>query len=195
MNIDNSKNISINTKAAIGFLLSLTTTCLCFMAKSRTRILFSLALCVTALVSGCATPVARNVQTASGKPEVTIARTDVSAVKSHFLNLSINDGYSLEKDSEFTLELSRSLEGMENLAATMVAGNGYTTNTRVVNYTFAKVSDGVRVIVSNSVRAVFPTGRVNTVQINEQNTLANSYQAMLEKGKKDLETKNPQIEE
>ena len=84
-----------------------------------------LALCVTALVSGCATPVARNVQTASGKPEVTIARTDVSAVKSHFLNLSINDGYSLEKDSEFTLELSRSLEGMENLAATMVAGNGY----------------------------------------------------------------------
>ncbi len=165
------------------------------ISVNRSSIRFSqgfrltLVLIGVTLLYGCATPVELQVQTPSGKPEVTIVRSDVGAVKAHFLNLSINDGYSVEKDSEFMLELSRPVSGMENFAASMVAGNAYTTNTRVVTYTFARVDEKTRVIVSNAVRAVFPNGRVNTVQLNDNNQLANNYQTMLEQAKRNLEAR------
>lgn len=54
-------------------------------------------------------------------------------------------------------------------------------------YTFARVDQKTRVVVSNGVRAVFPNGRVNTVQLNDNNDLANKYQLMLEQAKRTLE--------
>lgn len=128
---------------------------------------------------GCAsTP--KIAMTPSGRPEVTIASADLGRIKSAIISQWINDGYAVEWDSEYMLELTRATKGAEDFAASLVAGNATTTNSRVATFTFAQAGESAwRVVASNSVRAVFQNGRVNTNSVDGNAELFNSYQRTL----------------
>lgn len=145
----------------------------------------SILLPIALALAGCATPIQRIVETPSGKPEV-IIKADVAAIKASIIGDLVNHNYTVEKDSEYLLEFSRPTKGMENFAAAMVAGNSYSTNARIVNYTFVRQPDGVRVIIANSVRAQMPGGQTRTEPLHH-NELFNTYQKQLEDIKSKLE--------
>ena len=56
----------------------------------------------------CAAPVKH--YTASGKPEVVIASTDLGAVKNTLISEMLNRGYSITKDSDFRIAFDRQVD-------------------------------------------------------------------------------------
>jgi cell division septation protein DedD len=109
----------------------------------RTLAMFGLA----ALLFGCGTPVRQN--TASGRPEVTIANVPADRVKSALVNEMINGGYRITKDSQFEIAFDRPID---NLAAAVLFGSRYDAqpNARVA-YSIAQVGSDVRVVADMAI--------------------------------------------
>ena len=94
------------------------------------------------LVAACATPVKHH--TASGRPEVTIATTNVGAVKGALISEMVNRGYSITRESDFLVAFDRPID---NVWAAALLGSRYdsTPNARV-SYTIARIQDAIRVV-------------------------------------------------
>lgn len=127
--------------------------------KLRLPVICAAGLFAVTLFSGCVTQQPKMTQTASGKPEVVIATTDVDAIKSAVISSLVNHGYTVEKDTPYELEMTRPTNSTENLAASLSIGNSYSTNSRVATYMFAKQNGSVRVIVHMFLRAQMPGAR------------------------------------
>ena len=93
-------------------------------------------------VVSCAPPVTH--QTASGRPEVTIATTNVDAVKGALISVMINGGYSITRESHYLLAFDRPVD---NVLAAALLGSQYdsTPNARI-SYTVARIQSGIRVV-------------------------------------------------
>ena len=94
------------------------------------------------VVASCATPVKHH--TASGRPEVTIATTNVEAVKGALISEMVNRGYSITRESDFLVAFDRPVD---NVWAAALLGSRYdsTPNARV-SYTIARIQDTIRVV-------------------------------------------------
>lgn len=134
---------------------------------------------------GCgATQPARIAQTPSSKPEVTI-NAPVQAIQDSLINEALNYNYTLETQTNSMLMLRRPLEGNEAFQGLLV-GNSYSNNTRVLRYTFANTSSGVRVVMSQSLEAMMIGGQVNSVPITNNEVFNSNYQ-FLQNIKRELE--------
>jgi hypothetical protein len=134
-------------------------------------------VCLTFL-AGCVTMPEKMTVTPSGNPEVEIATKDISAIKAAVISRLVNEGYSVEKDTDYSLELTRATKGAEDFAAALSIGNSYSSNRRFVVYTFIKRGDIVRVIAAPGLRAQMPGGQVNTMPLSSGNVY-NLYQQQL----------------
>ena len=142
-------------------------------------------------VSGCATAPPRTEVTRSGRPEIVIA-APVQSIKSAIVADMMREGYTIQKDTDLLLEFSRPTKGAEDFLTSMAVGNGYSTNTRVTQFTIVRDGENAfRVFVSSSVQAQMPGGQVKSMSLNENNNVFNTYQAALKKMKDDLEAKRP----
>jgi hypothetical protein len=151
--------------------------------KPLPAIALSFAAC--AFFSACATE-PRSVETPSGKPEVTI-NAKVSDIKAAILGEMVDVGYTVTKDSDFSLELTRPANGAEEFAASLTIGNAYSSNRRIADFTFIPTEGAVRVIASCRLESQMPGGQVNSAQITDNKTF-NVYEAMFAKIKARLET-------
>lgn len=143
------------------------------------------------LASGCATPPPKIEVTRSGKPEVTIATSNLSEIKSLIINDLVDVGYSVESDTEYSLTLSRQLKGTENFGAAMTVGNSYSTNTRVSSYTFAKTDGSIRVVASTGWRAQMPGGQTRITPLEDGAAQFNIFQEQLNGIKLSIESRRP----
>lgn len=126
---------------------------------------------------GCTT-IEKSTFTPSGRPEVVIATNDVGRIKSLLIGDLLNHGYTIESDTQYALTLTRPTKGMESVAASMVAGNSYSVNTRYATYNFVHLDNGIRVIASMGWRAQMPGGQVNNQPLNDGNVY-NTFQTQL----------------
>ena len=140
------------------------------------------------LLAGCVTQPEKIATTASGKPELTIATSDVGRIKSMIIGDLVNHGYTVEQDTEYSLTLSRRLSGGEEMVAALAVGNSYSTNTRIASYTFVRDGGSVRVIFAAQIRAQMPGGQVRNQPLDGNNTVFNTFQQQLIEIKKKIET-------
>lgn len=152
----------------------------------KTQVLASLVLAAALALSGCVTQPERISATASGKPEVTIPGVELPAVKAHLIGMLVNFGYTLERDTEYSLVLTRPTQAGENFAVAMSIGNAYSSNSRVANFTFVKTPEGIRVIATPALRAQMPGGQVNELPLNGNGTVYNTFQQDLNEMKAKL---------
>lgn len=130
------------------------------------------------ILTACATPPGKMTTTESGKPEAIIA-ADVTTIKAAIIADLVNDGYQVEKDTPYSLEIVRSTKGNEDIAAYFLVGNVYSSNHRVVNYTFISTASGTRVIASPSIRAQLPGGKINSADLHNRDDVFNMFQTQL----------------
>ena len=143
---------------------------------------FALAL----FSSGCVAPQPYLAVTPSGKPEMVI-NAPVGKIKAAIIGDMVNNGYAgVEQDTEYMLRFSRPVDGKEAFGAALSTGNAYSTNKRVVTFTFVPTADGVRVIVSNAWTAQMPGGQTNTTELNS-GEIFNYYYMTLQSIKAGLE--------
>lgn len=114
--------------------------------------------------AGCET-VQRIAETESGKPEMLFETAELGIIKSELISEFLNHNYSIIKDSEYMIEMKRDLRGAETILGTL-NGNAYSTNYRVVTMNFAKLSSGIRVLISNRLDSQMPGGQINTMDMN-----------------------------
>ena len=90
--------------------------------------------------AGCAT----KIETPSGRPEVTLPRIDPGQAKAALLNIMVNSGFRVAKDSQFQIAFERPTQ---NMAATLLLSTGYSgaPNERL-SFDIAPAPGGVRVI-------------------------------------------------
>ena len=102
----------------------------------------TMVLLVCFSLAACASPVTH--QTASGRPEVTIATTTVDAVKGALISAMVNGGYSITRDSDYLLAFDRPVD---NVLAAALLGSEYdsTPNARI-SYTIAELRSRIRVV-------------------------------------------------
>jgi hypothetical protein len=103
----------------------------------------------------------------------------MSVIKALIIGNLLNFGYAVEQDTEYSLTLTRPVEGMENIAASIGAGNSYSTNRRVATFTFVKQPEGVRVVASSAWRAQMPGGQVRTSSLDDNGQIFNALQKEL----------------
>lgn len=138
------------------------------------------------LLSGCNTTVQQKVYTSSGMPEAVIA-APVAAIKSEIVADLVRYGYNVEHDTDYSLRLVRGATGGENFAVAMSMGNASSSNSRVINYTFVREGNAVRVIVGTQMRADMPGGQTRTGATVMQPQMFNTYWDQLQTIKKKLE--------
>lgn len=148
----------------------------------------SLLMLLLALLTGCVTQVSRVITTASGKPEVTIATSDVGRIKSMIIGDLVNYGYTVETDTAYSLSLSRKMKDMEQFATALSIGNAYSSNSQLSNYTFVRDGNTTRVIFSGMLRAQLPGGQINTLPLDDNNFLFNEIINQLNEIKIKIET-------
>jgi len=130
------------------------------------------------MFSGCVT-IEKSTVTASGKPEVVIATTDTGRIKALLIGELLNHGYSVVSDNEYALSLTRPTKGMEDVAASLAAGNTYSTNLRYATYNFVPLGNGtIRVIASSGWRAQMVGGQIRDEPLNNGNVY-NTFQKQL----------------
>jgi|GEM_PF-2799612 len=144
-------------------------------------------ICVLSLF-GCAQSVPKITQTMSGKPEVMINSTNTNSIKAEIINRMMNEKYQLVKDTSYLLEFNRPANSNENFAAALSIGNSYSNNFRVSTFTFLTDNDSTKIIVSLSLQAQMPMGQVNTMPLNDNGNVYNSYQTFLFDIKKKIES-------
>ena len=108
-------------------------------SPGRRAVLFGLpALALAA----CVTPVDHG--TPSGRPEVMMATTDTTGIKSDLVNRMLNKGYGITRDSGFVIAFDRPVD---NVLAAAMLGSQYDSvpNARIV-YTIARTGNTTRVI-------------------------------------------------
>ena len=148
-----------------------------------------LPLAVVVLLAACVAPEPKILTTRTGKPEIVI-NAPLADVKSALVSESMNYGYTVEQDSDYMLRMSRPLKGGEDIAASLSTGNSYSTNRRVTTFTFAKQSDGIRIVVSSKVTSQMPFGQVHEQEVADiNNNVFNVYQTELNDLKNRLEQK------
>lgn len=155
--------------------------------QTKMKSLFSLVFVF--MVAGCATPVERVARTESGRPEI-IIRAEISAIKSAIVSHLIGYGYTLTKDSDVMLEMTRTTNGAETLSAAMTIGNAYSSNRRVETFTLLRTDAGIRVIEQGRLESTMPGGATNSAPINSNETF-NIYQKWFEEIKTKLEAASP----
>lgn len=100
----------------------------------------ALALCF--LLAACATPVHHN--TASGKPEVFIASSDVDEIKGRIASHMMNAGYSITRDTAYQFAFDRPVD---NFWVSAFFGSRYDSQPNArISYSFAVISGGTRVV-------------------------------------------------
>jgi len=125
--------------------------------------------------------------TASGSPEVVVNTSNVDAINGAIIADLVKYKYQIEKDTPYLLELARPTNSNEDFAVSLSIGNAYSTNDRVASYTFLKTAEGIRVIVSTSLRAHMVGGQTNTMQLNDNGAVYNTFQQQLFDIKKQIE--------
>jgi hypothetical protein len=152
---------------------------------------FRAAWCVVvvSLLSGCV-GIAPELQTASGKAETTIEGVEPQQIKAAIVSELLNDGYTVEGDSSFSLVLTRPLKGSaENFAAGMILGNGGEMS-RTATFTVAPTTTGaVRVVVSLALRRQGIGGQMKTSTLDDTQNVRAVFQDFLNTIKTKLETK------
>jgi len=141
-------------------------------------------------LTGCATPAQKITDTPSGKPEA-IIKADTNEIKEAIISDMVNHGYQIEKDTPYLLEMARRTKDNEDIAAYFLVGNAYSTNHRVVTYTFVKTDEGVRVIASPSIRAQFQGGKINSADLSGNGNVYNTFQTHLLEIKARIEKQIP----
>ena len=151
---------------------------------------FRAAWCVVvvSLLSGCV-GIAPELQTASGKAETTIEGVEPQQIKAAIVSELLNDGYTVEGDSSFSLVLTRPLKDSENFAAGMILGNGGEMS-RTATFTVAPTTTGaVRVVVSLAVRRQGIGGQMKTSTLDNVQNVRVMWQEFLKTIKRKLEMK------
>lgn len=142
------------------------------------------------LMFGCASP--KIATTQSGRPEVVIHTKNIDTIKSALISAFVNVGYVLGNDSQYRLTLTRQTSGMEAVGAQLAIGNQYsTTPVKTIGFTFANVSDGIRVIADMSMSTQMAFGQVNQADCSQGSAWFNEIQTMLEVLKGKLERGGP----
>jgi hypothetical protein len=135
------------------------------------KAIISVILCIS--VTGCAHQAARMTATSSGHPEIEISKTSIDEIKSAIITRKVRQGFQVEKDTPYMLELTQPAQGGDDIAAALSVGNAYSENQRLVTYNFSKQSDGVHIIAIDALQAQLPGGQTNKVQL----TSGNAYNA------------------
>lgn len=138
-------------------------------------------LLLTLLLISCGSIPEKSKQTKSGHPEVLIKTTDIDNLKSLLISDNLKHGYSVVKDTPYSLELHRNFTAEENanmaqlnvladgLSSMLVGGMGYgyqplpsannpnyytdKKNGRTATITFVKSEKSTRVVVINSMNS------------------------------------------
>jgi len=117
-----------------------------------------------------------------------INSTNTNSIKAEIINRMMNEKYQLVKDTSYLLEFNRPANSNENFAAALSIGNSYSNNFRVSTFTFLTDNDSTKIIVSLSLQAQMPMGQVNTMPLNDNGNVYNSYQTFLFDIKKKIES-------
>lgn len=111
------------------------------------RLLRSLAVVVALSLTACQTS---QLQTASGKPEVTIFAADASLVKAEIINDMLNSGYVLSRDTAYQLVFDKRME--TNFTAQLLLGSNYDQVPAArIAYVISPTNENVRVIADMSI--------------------------------------------
>ena len=103
---------------------------------------------------------------------------ELGTIKSELISDFLNHNYSMIKDSEYMVEMKRDLRGSETILGTF-NGNAYSTNYRVVTMNFAKLSGGIRVLISNRLDSQMPGGQIKTMGLDSNVQIFNMNQQFL----------------
>jgi hypothetical protein len=145
--------------------------------KTLAQVATSVFLAVT--LAGCVgTPVKKLSETKSGSPEVAINKSP-STVKAALVAHMIENGYSLDADTEYQVKLSRAPTPAEAFMIGMFVGNGYSTNKIVLEDTLIPSDGGTRIIGKMFYWAQFPFGRINQQPAENDMELYNRHQLEL----------------
>lgn len=109
-------------------------------------------------------------------------------VKSMFIVECIKYGYTVEKETDNTVELSRALSGMEDVGVGLGLGNAYSNNRRYVSAVIVKEGTGCHIYLTQSYRVQMPGGQVRQTNIANKKSYAGSL-AILSTIKSKLEAK------
>lgn len=134
-------------------------------------------LLIPVALMSCNATVERMAETPSGRPEVVISapRAEIANL---IINESINEGYTIVSQTDFSIQMSRPLNSNENIAASLFVGNSYSNNSRWLTFTLTEVPEGIRVIISAEIQAAMVGGQINRQPLNA-NTNFNTYQSWL----------------
>lgn len=100
------------------------------------------AIVLAALCAGCVT--VEPPHTASGRPEVTIAGASPDKVKPQLVNVMINDGYRITRDTPYEITFDKPVQ---NIAVAVLMGSKYDAQPNIrVSYSFAQLGSDTRVI-------------------------------------------------
>ncbi len=86
----------------------------------RSMMVSTLMLAVASVATACAT--GTPIQTASGRPDVTMHNVDVACVKAGFLNGLLNDGYTVRESTDTRIVVGRP---SRNTMANVLLSTGY----------------------------------------------------------------------
>lgn len=76
------------------------------------------------------------------------------------------------------VEMKRDLRGSQTILGTL-DGNAYSTNYRLVTMNFAKLSGGIRVLISNRLDSQMPGGQIKTMGLDSNVQIFNMNQQFL----------------
>jgi hypothetical protein len=127
---------------------------------------------------GCAAGPDRISETPSGKPEVTFSLTDKAKIKGAIASEMFNQGYTLISDSDLIEQFSRPTKGAEDFVASMAAGNGLSSNTRIETFNLVPTDNGLRVVVTSVITSQLPGGQIQSLPL-ESTADFNAFQVLL----------------
>ena len=119
--------------------------------------------------------------------EVTI-NASIDVIKPALLVEFMDAGYNIDKDSDFTMEMSRRCRGTEDFMVAMGMGNAYSTNMKICTFVFIKTPAGIRVILTTFYQTQMPGGQIHKETAGTKKTFG-LYTKSFQKIKLQLESK------
>jgi hypothetical protein len=110
-------------------------------------------------------------------------------IKADLIGISVNEGYQIDKDTTYLLEMHRPTNSKEDMFLALTIGNSYSSNSRLLSFMFVPGSDSTRVIASSSIRAQLPGGQTNNMDLNDNGAVYNKVQQWLQDAKSQVESK------
>lgn len=149
----------------------------------------SVAAMVFLLLAGCATaPGCRVAEQRPAAPAIVVRTTNVGAIKYRIISNMLEDGYRIERNAPYMLQMGRPVFGLEDLDATMAIGGGRSANSRVVRWTLVRSAHSVSIIAEPLLRARLPDGRVRWRSLRDDVAVRRALERRLTTLKAEIES-------